>query len=129
MFRALTLTDWRLRRQEQASDVRSASVARLPRVAPHTKSPQVCLGDFGARVTVSESAPPPGNSSALVCEPQRGEKSPGQPLSEAAGEQSKNRCGNSAGHIFNRVRKLLLWHLCHRFSCHRRGVKGTSAAV
>lgn len=71
---------------------------------------------------------PPSNFSMLVCELQRGggekkKKSPGQPLSEAVGEQSKNRCGNSAGHIFNRVRKLLLWHLCHCLSCHRQGVK------
>lgn len=59
VFWVQTESDWRLRRREQESDVQSGSVAELPRAAPHTKTPQVCLGDFGARVTVSESAPPP----------------------------------------------------------------------
>lgn len=58
--------------------------------------------------------------SMLVCEPCRErekEKTPGQPQSEAVGEQSKNRCGNSVGQIFNRVRKLPLWQLCRYVSC------------
>lgn len=54
----------------------------------------------------------PNNFSMLVCESHRKNKSHGQPLREVVGEQSKNRCWNSSGYIFNRVRKLLLWCGC-----------------